>query len=91
MCGIGFFGATFPVVIAHGKGFFPAHLTGRGVTLLNMFSIGGVGLAQLIARPLHDSYQGGDAVAPYTAVFLLFAALLATGLALYFFSQDNTD
>ena len=91
MCGIGFFGATFPVVIAHGKGFFPAHLTGRGVTLLNMFSIGGVGLAQLIARPLHDSYQGVDPISPYAAVFLLFAVLLIMGLALYFFSQDNTD
>ena len=34
LCGVGFFGATFPVVIAHGKGFFPAHLTGRGVTLV---------------------------------------------------------
>jgi hypothetical protein len=56
-----------------------------------MFSIGGVGLAQLIARPLHDSYQGGDPIAPYAAVFLLFAVLLIMGLALYFFSQDNTD
>lgn len=91
LCGVGFFGATFPVVIAHGKGFFPAHLTGRGVTLLNMFSIGGVGLAQMVARPLHDSYQGTDAAAPFAAVFLLFAVMLITGLSLYLFSQDNTD
>jgi predicted MFS family arabinose efflux permease len=91
MCGVGFFGATFPVVIAHGKAFFPAHLTGRGVTLLNMFSIGGVGLAQLVARPLHEAYQGGDSVAPYTAVFLLFAALMIAGLACYAFSRDNTN
>jgi predicted MFS family arabinose efflux permease len=91
LCGVGFFGATFPVVIAHGKGFFPAHLTGRGVTLLNMFSIGGVGLAQMVARPLHDSYQGTDAATPFAAVFLLFAVLLITGLSLYLFSQDNTD
>ncbi len=91
LCGVGFFGATFPVVIAHGKGFFPAHLTGRGVTLLNMFSIGGVGLAQVVARALHDSYQGTDAAAPFAAVFLLFAVMLITGLSLYLFSQDNTD
>ena len=91
LCGVGFFGATFPVVIAHGKGFFPAHLTGRGVTLLNMFSIGGVGLAQMVARPLHDSYQGTDVAAPFAAVFLLFAVMLITGLSLYLFSQDNTD
>lgn len=91
MCGIGFFGATFPVVIAHGKGFFPPHLTGRGVTLLNMFSIGGVGLAQFVARPLHASYQGTNAIAPYSAVFAFFIALMVIGLTLYLFSRDNTD
>lgn len=91
MCGTGFFGASYPVIIAHGKGLFPAHLTGRGVTLLNMFSIGGVGLAQFAARPLHTAYQGGDSLAPYSAVFLFFIALLVIGLILYFFSQDNTE
>lgn len=91
LCGIGFFGATFPVIIAHGKGFLPAHLTGRGVTLLNMFSIGGVGLAQMVARPLHDAYQGGDPAIPYNAVFLFFTLALIAGLALYVFSRDNTD
>lgn len=91
MAAIGFFGATFPVVIAHGKGFLPPHLTGRGVTLLNMFSIGGVGLAQMAARPLHNSYQSAGALAPYSAVFLLFVIMFAIGLTLYFFSKDNTD
>jgi nitrate/nitrite transporter NarK len=91
LCGIGFFGATFPVIIAHGKGFLPAHLTGRGVTLLNMFSIGGVGLAQLIAPPIFDGYQGGDLVTPYNAVFAFFALALVVGLSLYIFSRDNTD
>jgi hypothetical protein len=78
-------------VIAHGKGFFPAHLTGRGVTLLNMFSIGGVGLAQMVARPLHDSYHGTGTAEPFAAVFLLFALMLVAGLSIYMFSQDNTD
>ncbi|MDG1470257.1 MAG: MFS transporter [Ascidiaceihabitans sp.] len=91
MCGIGFFGATYPVIMAHGKGLFPAHLTGRGVTLLNMFSIGGVGLAQFVARPLHASYQGTDQLTPYTAVFAFFIALMIVGLALYLFSRDNKD
>jgi MFS family permease len=91
MCGVGFFGAAYPVIMAHGKGLFPAHLTGRGVTLLNMFSIGGVGVAQFIARPLHASYQGADILTPYSAVFVFFIALLVVGLVLYFFSRDNTD
>ena len=37
------------------------------------------------------SYKGGNTLAPYAAVFLLFAVLLIIGLALYFFCQDNTD
>ena len=91
MCGVGFFGASYPVIMAHGKGLFPAHLTGRGVTLLNMFSIGGVGVAQFIARPLHTSYQGGDVLTPYSVVFVFFIALLVAGLGMYVFSRDNTD
>ena len=46
--GVGFFGATFPMVIAHGRAFFPPHLMGRGVTLLNLFGIAPIGLAQIV-------------------------------------------
>ena len=91
MCGIGFFGGSYPVIMAHGKGLFPAHLTGRGVTFLNMCSIGGVGLAQFVARPLHVSYQGADSLQAYSAVFMFFVVLTAIGLGMYFFSRDNTD
>lgn len=91
MSGVGFFGATFPVVMAHGKAFFPAHLAGRGVTLLNLCGIGGVGLAQFATGRLHTSAQGGDVTAPYTAVFGFLGLTLALGLALYLFSRDNTD
>src|SRR5690606_34583053 len=37
---IGVTGASFGLMMAHGRAFMPAHLTGRGVTLLNFFSIG---------------------------------------------------
>ena len=40
----GFFGVSFPLMMAHGRAFVPAHLAGRGVTLMNLFGIGGVGL-----------------------------------------------
>lgn len=90
MSGVGFFGATFPVIMAHGKSFFPAHLAGRGVTLLNLFGIGGVGLAQFATGRLHTAYQGSDVTAPYTAVFGFLGLMLAVGLALYLFSKDNT-
>ena len=43
---IGLTGSSFGLIMAHGRAFVPAHLTGRGVTLLNFFSIGTVGLMQ---------------------------------------------
>jgi hypothetical protein len=51
----GLAGTSFPMVIAHGRAFLPAHLTGRGVTLLNLFGIGAVGVAQFITGRLSAS------------------------------------
>ena len=38
-----------PVLIAHGKSLFPPHLVGRGLTVLNMGSMGGVFLVQTVS------------------------------------------
>ena len=35
-----------PVLIAHGKSLFPPHLLGRGITLLNIGTMGGVFVVQ---------------------------------------------
>ena len=43
LAGVGFFGASFPMVIAHGRAFLPPALVGRGVTLMNLFGIGAAG------------------------------------------------
>ena len=91
MAAIGFFGASFPVIIAHARSFFPAHLTGRGVTLMNLFGIGGVGVMQFASGRLHSAYTGGDPAAPYTALFAFFAIALAIGVAIYALSRDSTD
>ena len=40
---IGLAGGSYGLLMAHARAFVPAHLTGRGVTLMNFFSIGGVG------------------------------------------------
>jgi len=91
LAGVGFFGASFPVVIAHGRAFFPPHLTGRGVTLLNLFGIGAVGVLQVASGALYAAVPAPPPEAPFAALFLLFAALLLAGLAIYAFSTDRTD
>ena len=87
----GFAGASFPMVIAHGRAFLPAHLTGRGVTLLNLFGIGSVGVAQFITGRLSASIATPPVEAPYVAIFLFFALALAGALATYTLSEDRTD
>ncbi len=86
---IGFLGASFPVIMAHGRAFIPAHLVGRGVTLLNLFGIGGVGLAQFATGRIHAATVDMGPTAPYTAIFAFFAATLAIGCAIYLFSRDS--
>ena len=89
---VGFFGGSFPVLIAHGRAFFPPHLVGRGVTLMNLFGIGGAGLMQFVTGRLHDATSDpGVPTAPYTALFALFGVTLLTGVAIYLFSRDNMD
>ena len=87
----GLAGTSFPMVIAHGRAFLPAHLTGRGVTLLNLFGIGAVGVAQFITGRLSASVATPPVEAPYAAIFGFFALTLALALVYYATSQDRTD
>ena len=88
---IGFCGSTFPVIMAHGQLFLPKHLTGRGITLLNLFGIGGVGLMQFVTSAI-ASRAGDSAGTPefYSGLFLLFGASLLVGCAIYAFSTEPT-
>lgn len=90
---IGFGGSSFPLLVAHGKAFMPAHLTGRGVTLINLFGIGGVGVAQFATAPLHRFGQAAsnDPTYAYSLIFLFFACASACGLLAYLKVQDRTD
>ncbi len=86
---IGFFGASFAVQLAHGRAFIPTHLIGRGVTLMNFFSIGGVGLMQLISGGVVASYTvPDDPAAAYRALFLLYTVSLCLALLSYSFARD---
>lgn len=86
---VGLSGAAYPLVMAHGKSFLPPHLLGRGVTFLNMFSIGGVGILQFASRPVY-----GHAAAAYppaqafAMLWLFFLIPLAIGFALYFLTPE---
>ncbi|WP_371169501.1 MFS transporter [Aliiroseovarius sp. 2305UL8-7] len=93
MAAIGLFAASFPLIMAHGRSFYPPHLVGRGVTLMNMFGIGGVGVFQYASAGVFRSAQGPEVAvtAPYQAVFLFFAVPGLIGCLLYLFSQDRTD
>jgi predicted MFS family arabinose efflux permease len=86
-----FFGSTFAVILAHGRTFLPPYLLGRGVTLLNLFGIGGVGILQFASGRVHSSYASADPVTSYVALMLLFSAALLIGLFIYLFSRPSRD
>ncbi len=90
LAGLGLFGSSFPAIMAHARAFFPPHLVGRGVTLVNMFGIGGAGLLQFASGQVHRAATDGAATAgaPFAALFLFFLVPLLAGLALYLFSRD---
>jgi len=91
MAGIGFFGATFPVIIAHARSFVPPHLVGRGVTLMNLFGIGGVGVMQFASGKIYIATLGPDTTTPYIAIFGFFALALLVGVLIYALSRDSRD
>ena len=88
---IGLTGITYPVIIAHGRAFFPPHLTGRGVTFLNLCAMGGIGVMQSISGQLHTQFQGASASLPYQIIFAFFGLSLLVGIGVYLFSRDSMD
>ncbi|WP_376876336.1 MFS transporter [Albirhodobacter sp. R86504] len=92
LAAIGFFGSAFPALIAHGRAFFPPHLVGRGVTLLNMFSIAGSAFASFGSRPVYRlASEAGDPVHTYGVIMWFFALPVAIGLIAYTFSKPRPD
>ncbi len=85
-----FFGFCFgyvPIVTSHGKALFPDRLTGRGITLMNIATMGGVFVSQALTGLMVAQFPadpgGGYPAAAYHAVFLALAAALALALVLY--------
>ena len=71
------------MVVAHGRSFVPIELSGRGVTLMNLFAIGGVAILQTVSGAIFDW------VGDFESVFFMYFILILIGLAVYVWSKDN--
>lgn len=91
LAAVGLFGASFPMIMAHGRAFFPPHLVGRGVTLMNLFGIGSIGVAQVVTGRIHAAVEPVPPEAPYQALFLFFGLSMVVGSLIYLASRDRTD
>lgn len=92
LAAMGLFGASFPAITAHGRSFFPPHLVGRGVTLLNLFGIGGVGVMQFASGPYFSTLSTRmEPSAAYGTLFGIFGLAVLIGCLIYAFSEDRTD
>ncbi|MEM9107776.1 MAG: MFS transporter, partial [Pseudomonadota bacterium] len=90
MFAVGIFGASYGVLMAHARSFFPLHRVGRGVTLMNFFTIGGVGIAQFamgqVAQSRFDPVQPEQT---YSLLFAIYATIVGLTLIVYVFSSDR--
>ncbi|KKB84388.1 MFS transporter [Devosia limi DSM 17137] len=82
-------GANFALIMAHARAFVPVHLTGRGITLLNFFSIGAVGLMQFLTGIVVTAVNvPGNPEAAYAALFACYAIGLAVAVLIYLRAED---
>jgi MFS family permease len=94
LCAVGFFGSSYPLMMAHGRSFFPPHLAGRGVTFLNLLAMGGAGVAQIASGRVYataTAAPSADTSGPYAAVFLFFGLLVLVCCVPYAFARDRLD
>lgn len=88
----GFAGMGYPVLLAHARQFFPSHAVGRGVTLLNFFSVGGVGVMQwTTAAIIRDETIQNTPISAFQTLFWFYAICLTIVLALYLTARERPD
>jgi hypothetical protein len=88
---IGLTTGYLPVIIAHGKSLFPADLVGRGITLLNIATMGGIFVSQSVTGFVIDLFPvAGEryALDAYRSVFALQAGIILLGCLAYFKAYD---
>jgi MFS family permease len=79
------------VIVAHGSSLFPRHLTGRGVTTVNLAQVVGLALLPVISGALVGSFPEVNGAPPevaYRWAFGSIALTLAAGLAIYLTAKD---
>lgn len=83
----------FTLTMAHARALFPEHAIGRGMTVMNMLIMGGVGVLQPVSGAVASWFASPDTGAlpleAYRAVFAFLAACLAAALAIYMTAPDR--
>ncbi|MDH7799285.1 MULTISPECIES: MFS transporter [unclassified Beijerinckia] len=94
LCGLAF--GFSPVLTAHGRSLFPQALIGRGLALINIGSIGGVFIQQMVTGLVMAQFEtrlvDGAQVYPevaYRTAFGVLAAEVAFALLLYWRVKDT--
>jgi MFS family permease len=88
---LGFTSAFSPVLIAHGKSLFPPRLLGRGITLLNLGTMGGVFVSQFASGVIIGMFPAVGGIYPldaYRLIFALQAGLLLVAAIAYATAHD---
>ncbi|MGI9355457.1 MAG: MFS transporter, partial [Rhizobiaceae bacterium] len=85
---IGFCSMSYGVLMAHATANVPAHLAGRGVTLVNFFNMGGVGVMQWVTGSVYAESGGAAPIAAYQNVLWVYFIFLLATTAIYLFSKD---
>lgn len=86
---MGFCSLCYGVLMAHSTANIPAHLAGRGVTLVNFFNMGGVGVMQWLSSAVYRGQSSASVpVAGFEAVLWFYLIVFAVALAIYALSRD---
>jgi hypothetical protein len=83
---VGFITSFTALLIAHGRDFYPDHLVGRGITLVNTAVLGGAALFQFMTGLIVGAFDKVGTRTPveaYRSMFAFLAAGLLVGLAFY--------
>ncbi len=81
-----------PLLTAQGRALFPPHLVGRGLTLFNLATMGGVFVFQAATGAVIEWFAPNQTVYPlaaYQAAFGMQAALLAVSIGCYLLAKPT--